>query len=123
MLVNGYTNRPADRQDLPVFNPADGSLVGTLWKAAPSDLDLILDAANRGYAGWSKKSVIERAEILLRFADALTENEQRIAVTFTKERGKTINESLGEIRMTAHAARGFAEMAKHLYRFKGDSSA
>lgn len=115
MLINGHKERPEGREEVIVLNPVTGETVGALWKAADSDAELILNAANKGYEAWSKKTIIERAEILQRFADLIDAHEQELATTLTKERGKTINESLGEVRMSAHASRGFAEAAKHLY--------
>lgn len=115
MLMNGYKDQPAGRETFPVTNPVTGELLATLWRAADEDAEKILTAAEAGYQSWSKKTIIERAEIIQRFADLVDANEMALATTLTRERGKSISESLGEVRMTAHASRGFAEAAKHLY--------
>lgn len=115
MLVNGHRSSPGNRPELQVFNPYNGEIVGCIWKAAPQDEACILDAAQIGFQSWSKTSVIERAEIIQRFAAALSEKEMQLAELLSKERGKTISEALSEVRISVHAAQGFAEMAKHLY--------
>lgn len=115
MLINGRPERPEKRQDLDVFNPYDQSLVGSLWMADADDFEGILDKAQHGFQDWSKRSVIERADIIQRFAQKFAEKERDVATLFSKERGKTFQEALAEVRMSIHAAQGFAEMAKHLY--------
>jgi len=115
MITNGYKQRPEGREEVAVLSPVTGDVVGAIWMAEEQDADLILDTANKGFKRWSVKTIIDRAEMILRFADLIDQNEQKLAAMLTRERGKTLNESLGEVRLAAVASRGFAEMSKHLY--------
>ena len=60
LLINNEWRAARSGATLPVVNPADGSVVGTVAKAGIADLDDALDAAAKGFAIWKNTPAIER---------------------------------------------------------------
>ena len=59
-----------------------------------ADIELALDAAHKAFASWSKTSVTERSNLLLRIADRIEQNIEVLAVAETWENGKAVRETL-----------------------------
>ena len=83
--------------DLPVINPATEQELGRLPRAAISDLDDALDAAEKGFRLWSRTSPRERADTILRAAALLRERQEEIALSITLEYGKPIAQARLEV--------------------------
>ncbi|KAH8782710.1 aldehyde dehydrogenase domain-containing protein [Diaporthe sp. PMI_573] len=66
-----------------VYNPANGDLVSDkIPVAGKDDVDAAVDAANAAFAAgspWRKMTLVRRREILLRFADILERDQERLA--------------------------------------------
>ncbi len=83
---------------IPVLNPADESVVGTLPMASSADLDDALTAAVDGHKVWSKTAPAKRAEIILRAVKLLRERADDIAYSITLENGKPIAQARQEVQ-------------------------
>lgn len=84
-------------EGLPVLNPADESVIGTVPVASRSDLDAALAAAADGFKTWSRTSPAKRAEIMLRAARLMRERVEEIAYAITLEHGKPIAQARLEV--------------------------
>lgn len=66
-----------------MFNPANGDLVSDkIPVAGEDDVEAAVDAANAAFAAgspWRKMTSVQRRDILLKFADILQKNEERLA--------------------------------------------
>src|ERR1044071_885242 len=82
---------------LPVINPADESVIGTVPTASKSDLDDALDAAAKGFKIWSATAPAQRAAILLKAAALLRQRAEEIAYAITIEHGKPITQARLEV--------------------------
>jgi len=73
-----------------------------------------LEAAQQGFSEWSGLPAHRRAEVLERFADSLDEKNEELATLLTRETGKILSDSRGEIAAAARIFRGFArESLRH----------
>ncbi|CAH0342430.1 NAD-dependent succinate-semialdehyde dehydrogenase [Rhizobium sp. CECT 9324] len=84
-------------ETLPVINPANENVIGTVAVASPEDLEDALTAAADGFRIWSKTSPWKRAEVLLKAAALLRGRSEEIARSITLENGKSINEARLEV--------------------------
>ncbi len=84
-------------ETLPVINPANENVIGTVAVASPEDLEDALTTAADGFRIWSKTSPWKRAEVLLKAAALLRERSEEIARSITLENGKSINEARLEV--------------------------
>ncbi|MBE1553931.1 NAD-dependent succinate-semialdehyde dehydrogenase [Sporosarcina limicola] len=98
-----------------VMNPATGERVGTVPNGGKEEAKAAIDAAAKAFSSWSKKTVYERSELLMKWHDLLLEHKEEVAVILTKEMGKPLHEAIGEIEYSASFISWFAEEAKRLY--------
>jgi acyl-CoA reductase-like NAD-dependent aldehyde dehydrogenase len=90
-------------------NPADErDLVGMFQKSDRSDVGYALDAARRAYTQWRLFPAPRRAELLFRAAQLLAERKEALARDMTREMGKVLDETRGDVQeaidMTAFMA-------------------
>jgi succinate-semialdehyde dehydrogenase/glutarate-semialdehyde dehydrogenase len=108
--------RPARSQaTLPVHNPADGSVIGSVARAGIADLDDALAAAAKGFATWRNTAALDRSKTMRAAAVLLRERADAIARLMTMEQGKPLAESKGEIIMAADIIEWFADEGRRVY--------
>lgn len=95
LYIGGAWRKTAE--SLPVLNPADESVIGTVPVAARADLDDALAAAEEGFRIWSRTAPARRAEIMLRAAALMRERIDEIAHSITLEHGKPIAQARLEV--------------------------
>jgi len=89
--------------------------VGSVHESLEEDTLAALDTASLGFKSWSTTSVQKRAEIIEKFADLLEENSCEIMALCTMEAGKTISDSIAELREAVDFCRYYAVRAKELF--------
>jgi succinate-semialdehyde dehydrogenase/glutarate-semialdehyde dehydrogenase len=95
----------------PVLDPSDGSVIDTLASAGPDQGIAAVDAAASAAESWAARAPRERAEILRRGFELLTEKCEDIAQTIVREMGKPLAEARGEATYAAEFLRWFSEEA------------
>src|SRR2546422_5343551 len=113
--VNGQWVQAASGQSLNVDNPATGEIIGTVPKLSAAETRQAIEAANRAFPAWSKKTAKERAAILRRWFDLMMANQDDLARLMTLEQGKPLAESKGEVAYAAAFLEWFGEEAKRIY--------
>jgi aldehyde dehydrogenase (NAD+) len=80
-------------------NPADASdLLGYFQASDKCDLDEAVAAAKAAYPGWRLTPAPKRAEILYRAAQLLVERKEQLARDMTREMGKILKETRGDVQ-------------------------
>ncbi|HYY69808.1 MAG TPA: aldehyde dehydrogenase family protein [Terriglobales bacterium] len=80
-------------------NPADvRDLVGIFQKSGKADVDAAVDAARRAFQRWRLVPAPRRAEILYRAAELLIERKEDFALDMTREMGKILKETRGDVQ-------------------------
>jgi aldehyde dehydrogenase (NAD+) len=86
-------------------NPADTrDLVGVFQKSGKADVDAAVDAAKRAFAKWRLIPAPRRAEIVFRAAEILIERKEEYARDMTREMGKVLAETRGDVQEAIDAA-------------------
>lgn len=93
-----------------VHNPATGEQIGTYINASASDVDRAVDLALKAQPGWAASPEEEKAGVLLRAADLIDAQCDRIAELLTREQGKPFPDSKKEISFGAEVFRYYAHM-------------
>lgn len=75
------------------YNPANGELLATCVDAGKEDVDLAVKAAWKAFPSWKNVSPQERARMLLKIADLIDENAEKLAMIETLDNGKPIRET------------------------------
>ncbi|WP_438752283.1 NAD-dependent succinate-semialdehyde dehydrogenase [Pararhizobium sp. O133] len=95
LYIGGAWRKTKDT--LPVVNPANEDVIGTVAVAGSADLEDALTASADGFRVWSRTSPWRRAEVILKAAALLRERSEEIARSITLENGKPISESRAEV--------------------------
>ncbi|QRZ14250.1 NAD-dependent succinate-semialdehyde dehydrogenase (plasmid) [Paracoccus methylovorus] len=114
-LVNGEWVAAASGAVTPVFNPADGSLVGQVPTMTPEEIPAVILASQAAQKGWAARPAQERSQILRRWFELMIANQEDLARIMTAEQGKPRAEARGEIAYAASFIEWFAEEAKRVY--------
>ena len=111
-LIDGVWKTSSDRFDR--VSPSHGSVVSTSARGGEADANAAIAAARRAFdAGfWSRLSGKARATMLLKVADLIEANVERIALLETLESGKPISQSRGEVGGASDLWRYAASLAR-----------
>ena len=97
----------------PVRNPADHrETVGTVAEASAADVETALAAATAAAPRWAATPPLERADTLLRAADALEAAMPALLGLLAREAGKTLANGVAEVREAVDFLRYYAIQAR-----------
>ena len=98
-----------------VTNPARGDVIAQVADLSRAQVAEAIDAAYAAQKEWAKLTGKERAGILRKWFDLMTENAEDLGTILTAEQGKPKAEAVGEIHYGASFVEFFAEEAKRVY--------
>ena len=75
------------------ISPIDGKVFTKAARSGKEDIDLALDAAHKAFPEWSKMSVTNRSNMLLKVAQVIEDNLEYLAIVETIDNGKAIRET------------------------------
>lgn len=111
-IVNG--ERPSGDSH-PVHAPYDrNEVVGRVDWATADQVNQALDNAARAFPEWQKTDVSERGKYLLDLADKLEANLGELVAICHREAGKTIHDSIDEVREAVDFLRYYPQQAMEL---------
>ena len=113
--INGSWVQSKTGATVAVDNPATNEIIGAVPKLGAAETREAIDAANRAFPAWSKKTGKERAVVLRKWFDLMMENQEDLARLMTIEQGKPLSESRGEVAYAAAFLEWFGEEAKRIY--------
>src|SRR3982751_1173972 len=80
-------------------NPADTrDIIGRFPLSTKEDVDAAVDAARNAFDLWRLTPAPKRAEILFRLGEVLRENKERYSAEMTREMGKVLKETGGDVQ-------------------------
>jgi aldehyde dehydrogenase (NAD+) len=101
--INGEWVTPVSTTEMPVINPADESVIGTILLATDADVNLAVEAANAAFVSYARTSKKERLELLDSILQLSKERLAQMAKAMSTEMGAPMTMSL---EMQADAAVG-----------------
>ena len=97
-------------------NPADArDVVGIFQKSGKEDVDAAIDAAKRAFAKWRLVPAPRRAEIVYRAAEMLIERKEEYARDMTREMGKILKETRGDVQEAIDTAYYMAGEGRRMF--------
>lgn len=112
MLINGEKVSTAASFD--VINPSTGDVLGQAPELDAEAIQLTLNSAEAGFKAWSVKSAAERKAVILRYAEILEENSERIIALLRAETGKPQDNAEYDFGMLGNCLRFFVEEVERL---------
>ncbi len=82
----------------PVYNPSIGEVIAGCPAGTAADVNAAVEAAHAAFPAWRETPPVERARILSRFKMLLEENFEALVRSNTREHGKTLVESRGDVK-------------------------
>src|SRR3954468_24548442 len=80
-------------------NPADwNDVIGTFPRSGSADVARAVESAKRGFALWSRTPAPLRGEVLRKIGDLMTARKEEIADLMTREMGKPLQETRGDVQ-------------------------
>jgi len=97
-------------------NPADTKdLIGTFPKSDAADVDRAVRAAQKGFAVWSTTPAPIRGQVLQRVGELLVDRKEAIASAMTREMGKVLVETRGDVQEAIDTAFYAATEGRRLF--------
>ncbi|MGE0110173.1 MAG: aldehyde dehydrogenase [Burkholderiales bacterium RIFCSPLOWO2_12_FULL_64_99] len=93
-FIGGKFVAPLDGQYFDVITPISGKVYTQAARSTEADINLALDAAHAAKDAWGATAPAERAGVLLKIADRLEQNLEKLAYAETVDNGKPIRETL-----------------------------
>ena len=93
-FINGEWVAPLDGEYFDNSSPIDGKIFCQIARSKEADVEAALDAAHAAKDAWGKTSVTERSNMLLKLADGIEANLEKIAIAESYENGKPVRETL-----------------------------
>ena len=93
-FIGGQWLAPVNGRYFDVITPVTGQVYTQAARSDEADVERALDAAHAAADQWGKTSVTERSNILLKIADRIEQNLEKLAYAETVDNGKPIRETL-----------------------------
>lgn len=98
-LIGGEWVAPSSGEYFENRNPADASDVIGLWpRSSKADVDKAVASAKRGFEIWRRTPAPLRGDVIRRAGDILAARKEEIAKAMTREMGKVLKETLGDVQ-------------------------
>ena len=114
-FIDGAWVGSSSGSSIAVDNPATGEIIGAVPSLGRAETRQAIDAADRAFQEWRKKTGKERAAVLRKWFDLMMANQEDLARLMTIEQGKPLTESRGEVAYAASFLEWFGEEAKRVY--------
>ncbi len=103
-------------ESFPTINPYDRQEWATIPQASDTDVAGAVAAARRAFeTSWGQTSGLARSTLLLRLADVLDRDAQRMGELETRDNGKVIRETVTQMHFAARQYRFYAGYADKLW--------
>jgi aldehyde dehydrogenase (NAD+) len=115
-FIGGERVEPVDGRWFQNRNPADrADLIGRFPDSTARDVDEAVRAARRGFALWSRTPAPARGDVLRRVGDLLVARKEKIADAMTREMGKVLAETRGDVQEGIDTAYYAASEGRRLF--------
>src|SRR5687767_3876228 len=98
------------------INPATGKVIASYENESPEQVSRRVKAARAASAGWKKRDLSERTELMRRLGRVMRKNREDYGRVVTEEMGKPIRQSLAEVEKCAWVCDYYAEHAEVFLR-------
>jgi aldehyde dehydrogenase (NAD+) len=106
----------------PNLNPADlDDVIGEFPSSGAADVDAAVEAARKAFDGWRRVPAPRRGEIIFRAGEMLKARKEEIARAMTREMGKVLKETRGDVQEGIDTAYIHAGEGRRLHGYTAPS--
>ncbi len=114
-FINNNWINSKENKTFNVTNPATGEIIIAVADGDIEETEQAIHAAAKAFCKWSKRTAYERALIMRRWFNLITENADDFALLMSSEQGKPLAEAKGEVTYGASFIEWFAEEGRRIY--------
>ncbi|WP_322064508.1 aldehyde dehydrogenase family protein [Burkholderia ubonensis] len=112
LFIDGRFVPAISGESLATLNPHDNTVIADVAMAGRPDVDRAVAASRRAFPAWSRMSAMSRGRLLLKLADAIDANAERLARLESLDTGHPIRDTRHlDVPRTAATFRYFGGMA------------
>lgn len=109
LFIDGKWVDGIEGKTFKAYNPANGEFLATCVDAGQEDVDLAVKASWKAFESWKNVSPQERSRMLLKIADLIDANAEKLAMVETLDNGKPIRETINiDVPLSSDHFRYFA---------------
>ena len=101
-------------EQVAIEDPATGETLGAVPDSGRADVDRAVAAARAAFPDWRRTPVAERARVFFRLKALLDEHHDDLAVRLSREHGKNVLETWGEVQRGIENVEHAAGMPTHM---------
>ncbi len=115
-LIGGRWVAAASGKTFDSVSPANHEeVIGSFPASGPADVDAAVAAAKAAFPAWSLMPAPKRGEILFKVARVLAEHKEELSRLMTREMGKVLTESRGDVQEAIDVAYYMAGEGRRLF--------
>lgn len=116
LFINNERVKTANQERFPAINPFTREAWASVPQASDAQVADAIAAARHAYdTVWRKTNGQERARLMNRLADLMTQHAERMGIMETTDNGKVIRETHSQMHFAARAYRFFAGAADKIF--------
>ena len=116
LYIGGQWVKPASGERFPTFNPFNQKPWATIAQAGPAEVAQAVAAAQSTFdTAWRHTPGVERARLMMRLADLLERDADRLGTLESTDNGKVARETRAQMRFCARVFRFFAGYADKIW--------
>jgi acyl-CoA reductase-like NAD-dependent aldehyde dehydrogenase len=98
-FIGGAWVPPVSGKYINNVNPADThDVIGRFPESGPADIDAAVESARKGFQAWRRTPAPARGDVLRRVGDLLAARKEEVADLMTREMGKPLAETRGDVQ-------------------------
>lgn len=114
LYIGGAWVEAQSGKTLETINPSNREHLGEVPLAGKADVDRAVQAGKKAFEDWSRMPIVERAEYLVRLADAIMENKDELALIDAVDSGNAVSGMRGDMVWTADTMKYFAGLVTEI---------
>jgi len=121
-LIGGKWVAAKTGKTFPNRNPADQSdVIGEFPASDARDVEAAVAAAKKAFTGWRRMPAPKRGELIFKVGEILTRRKEEIARAMTREMGKVLKETRGDVQEGIDTAVVHGAEGRRLHGFSAPS--
>ena len=117
--INGEYCEPLANEWIGNYNPSEGVVYGKIANSSSEDIEKAYQAAKNAFPSWSNTTIEERSRILLKIADLIDQNLNKLAEAEARDNGKPL--SLAKSVDIPRASDNFRFFGNAITQFSSDA--
>ncbi len=97
-FINGKEIKGKSKDKLKVFNPSNGKMISFVHVGGKDEISEAINFAKKAQVEWEKVNVQKRTRIIRNFIELVNKNIDTLSINLSKEHGKTLLDSKGDIQ-------------------------